>query len=64
MKYLILLLLAGCSCASQRPVMVVPTEDTHLDHDQVVICAYVDAKRALVCMTPEEYQVRVDANTP
>ena len=34
--------------------------DIKFDHDQLIICAYLDDKTTLACMTPEEYQVRLE----
>ena len=64
MRTLVLLLatLTGCNCAtpaSATPKMEVKfTEDTHLDHDQVLACVWVRARKVMVCMTPEEFSIR------
>lgn len=51
-----LLLLAGCA-SNMRVVM----SDDFEPHDQVLICAYIVKHNALRCMSPQEYQIRVEA---
>ena len=62
MKRLALLfLLAGCATPAPRGIQVKFSDDLKLDHDQMLVCAFLKTRSAMVCMSPEEFQVRVEA---
>jgi hypothetical protein len=62
MRYLLPLLLLSCSTAKPRPTLKVTiSDDVHLDHDQLLICAYVQEGRLLGCMSKEEFLIRSEA---
>ena len=61
-KFIPLFLLAACHCASFQATgnPVVFAKDVDQEQDQVVICGYLfSANKALYCMTPDEYNFRV-----
>lgn len=61
MRYVLLLLFASCAVTPPRGLAVKFSDDIKLDHDQVLVCGFLKTRGALICMTPEEFRVRVDA---
>ena len=60
-----LCLALGCTCAHAPAAADVPkmtlSPDLTLDHTQFIVCGYIVESNELVCMSPEEFQVRFHA---
>jgi hypothetical protein len=54
------LCLTGCATGPIKKIVV--SDDIKLNHDQVLICGYVQKKQTLRCMTPEEAEIRILLN--
>jgi hypothetical protein len=70
------LLVVGCKCAVAKPatrsndikgfgpgaaMQVKFSDDLKFDHDQAVVCVFLQARGMMVCMSPEEFKVRAGA---
>jgi hypothetical protein len=44
---------------TNQPKTVVWSDDLRFDHDQIVLCPYAQQIQTARCMSPEEYQLRL-----
>jgi hypothetical protein len=51
----------GLNGACARRVKLAWTDSVILDHDQPLVCGYIQRRDVIICMSPEEAEVRYNA---